>query len=65
MPFGLGNVGATYQRAVTILFHDMMHKQMEIYADDMIAKSVKEEDHLADLKKVFEQSRKYDLKLKS
>ena len=25
MPFGLKNVGATYQMAVTTLFHDMMH----------------------------------------
>ena len=25
MPFGLRNAGATYQRAMTALFHDMMH----------------------------------------
>ena len=29
MPFGLNNVGATYQRAMTTIFHDMMHKNME------------------------------------
>ncbi|KAI5427282.1 hypothetical protein KIW84_032627 [Lathyrus oleraceus] len=29
MPFGLKNVGATYQRAMTTLFHDMMHKEIE------------------------------------
>ena len=39
MPFGLKNVGATYQRAMVTLFHDMMHKEIEVYVDDMIAKS--------------------------
>ncbi|RVW61040.1 hypothetical protein CK203_045832 [Vitis vinifera] len=29
MPFGLKNAGATYQRAATNLFHDMMHKDVE------------------------------------
>ena len=38
MPFGLKNVGATYHRAMTTLFHDMMHKENEVYVDDMIAK---------------------------
>ena len=39
MPFGLKNVGATYQRAATTLFHDMMHRDVEVYVDDMIVKS--------------------------
>ncbi|KAI5441690.1 hypothetical protein KIW84_010947 [Lathyrus oleraceus] len=37
MPLGLKNAGATYQRAMTTLFHDMMHKEIEVYVDDMIA----------------------------
>ncbi|GAU52002.1 hypothetical protein TSUD_418060, partial [Trifolium subterraneum] len=39
MPFGLTNAGATYQRGMTTLFHDMMHKEIEVYVDDMIVKS--------------------------
>ena len=39
IPFGLKNVGATYQRAMVMLFHDMMHKEIEVYVDDMIVKS--------------------------
>jgi len=34
MPFGLKNAGA--MRAMTALFHDMMHEEMEVYVDDMI-----------------------------
>ncbi|XP_061951794.1 uncharacterized protein LOC133674601 [Populus nigra] len=34
MPFGLKNAGATYQRAMITLFHDLMH-QVEVYVDDM------------------------------
>ena len=39
MSFGLKNVGATYQRAMVTLFHDLIHKEIEVYVDDMIAKS--------------------------
>ena len=38
MLFGLKNAGATYQRAMVTLFHDMMDKKIELYVDDMIAK---------------------------
>ena len=63
MPFGLKNAGATYQRAMVTLFHDMMHKEIEVYVDDMIAKSKEGEDHVKVLRKLFERLRKYELKL--
>jgi hypothetical protein len=63
MPFGLKNVGATYQRAMTTLFHDMMHKEIEVYVDDMIAKSIDEEEHVEHLLKLFQRLRKYKLRL--
>ena len=45
------------------LFHDMMHKEIEVYVDDMIAKSREGESHVANLRKLFEQLRKYQVKL--
>ena len=63
MPFGLKNARTTYQRAMVTLFHDMMHKEIEVYVDDMIAKSQSEEDHVVNLKKLYERLRKFQLKL--
>ena len=45
------------------LFHDMMHKEIEVYVDDMIAKSQGEDDHMINLKKLIKQLRKFQLKL--
>ena len=54
MPFGLKNAGATYQRVIVTLFHGMMHKEIEVYVDDMIAKFQGDDDHVVKLKKLFE-----------
>ena len=54
---------ATYQRAMVTLFHDMMHKEIKVYVDDMIAKSQGEDDHVANLRKLFERLKKFQLKL--
>ncbi|XP_040942324.1 uncharacterized protein [Gossypium hirsutum] len=64
MPFGLKNAGATYQRVMVTLFHDMMHKEVEVYIDDMIAKSQTEKEHVQVLRKLFLRLRKFQLKLK-
>ncbi len=63
MPFGLKNVGVTYQRTMTAMFHDMMHREIEDYVDDIVVKSKKREDHLETLRKVFERCRLYKLKM--
>ena len=63
MPFGLKNAGATYQRAANTLFHDMMHKDVEVYVDDMIVKSRDRADHLAALQRFFERIRQFRLQL--
>ena len=63
MPFGLKNARATYQRAMTAIFHDMMHKEIEDYMDDIVVKSKTREDHLFILRKVFERCRLYKLRM--
>ena len=63
IPFGFKNTGATYQRDMTTLFHDLTHKEIEVYVDYMIAKSHTEEGHVEDLLKLFQRLRKYCLRL--
>lgn len=63
MPFGLKNVGVTYQCEMITLFHDMVHKDIEVYINDMIAKSQIEEEHLSHLQKLFARLRKFRLRL--
>jgi hypothetical protein len=63
MPFRLKNAGATYQRMATALLHDMMHKKVEVYVDDMIVKSATRGEHITNLRKFFERIKKYKLRL--
>ena len=39
MPFGLKNADTTYQRIMMTIFHDMMHRELEDYVDDIVVKS--------------------------
>ena len=50
MPFGLKNVGATYQRLVNCMFSHQIGRNVEVYMDDMLVKSKDKADHLNDLK---------------
>jgi len=63
MPFGLKNAGATYQRAMTAIFHDMMHRELEDYVDDIVVKSKTRKSHIRTLKRVFERCRRYKLRM--
>ncbi|KAA3487232.1 RNA-directed DNA polymerase (Reverse transcriptase), Ribonuclease H-like protein [Gossypium australe] len=63
MSFRLKNAGATYQRAMVTLFHDMMHKGIEVYVNDMITKSLTKKEHVQVLRKLFLRLRKFQLKL--
>jgi len=64
MPFDLKNAGATYQRAMTAMFHDFIHKTMEVYVDDILIKSKRKEDHVSDIKLAFDKMRQYKLRIK-
>ena len=63
MPFDLKNAGATYQRAFTTLLCDLIHKEVEVYVDDMIVKSKGCEGHIPTLRKFFERIWFYKLRL--
>ena len=63
MSFSLKNIGATYQRVMNAIFHDMLGHHMEIYIDDIVVKSKKVVKHMNHLKKSFERMRFHQLKL--
>ena len=63
MPFGLKNMGATCQRVMTTIFHDMMHQELEDYVDDIVVKSRRREEHFHVLKRVFERCRAFKLRM--
>jgi hypothetical protein len=65
MTFGLKNAGATYQRAMNYIFHELIGKIVEIYIDDVMIKSLDHESHLADVRKTLECTRKHGLKMNS
>jgi hypothetical protein len=63
MTFGLKNVGATYQRAMNLIFHDLIGVIMEVYIDDIVIKLAAHKSHLVDLRLAFERMRRYGLKM--
>jgi hypothetical protein len=63
MTFGFKNAGATYQRAMNVIFHDLLGIIVEVYIDDIVVKSAEDDSHLADLRLAFEKIRRYKLKM--
>ena len=49
MPFGLKNAGATYQRLMNKMVMHQIGRNVQVYVDDMLVKSLRENDHLNDL----------------
>jgi hypothetical protein len=54
MTFGLKNAGATYQRAMHLIFHDLLGIILQICIDDVVVKLDSMDGHLADLRLALE-----------
>jgi len=64
MPFRLQYAGITYQCMMNKVYDKaLLGDILEVYMDDMIVKSQQEVDHATHLKRVFEQTRKYNMRL--
>ena len=45
------------------IFHDMIHKEIDVHVDDIIIKYRESSDNLIHLRKFFDRLRRYNLKL--
>jgi hypothetical protein len=63
IPFGLMNVGATFQRAMDIAFIREKDKFVAIYLDDITVFSKTDKEHHQHLRKVFLKCRRFGLSL--
>jgi hypothetical protein len=63
MPFKLKNAGATYQRLINKMFHNQIGRNVKVYIDDMLVKTMDEANHLDDLEETFKTLRQYRMKL--
>ena len=48
---------------MTTIFHDMMHRELKDYVDDILVKSRRQENHVKVLRKVFERCRLFMLRM--
>jgi hypothetical protein len=65
MTFGFKNATATYQRAMNLIFHDLLQIILDIYIDDVVVKSDNMDSQLANLRLALERMRRYGLKMNS
>ena len=57
------NVRSTYQRMMTKMFEPQLGKNVEVYIDDMVVKSMLVFEHIMDLTSIFEILREHKLHL--
>jgi hypothetical protein len=63
MPFGLKNVGATYQRMMQNCLGSQIGRNIHVYIDDVVITKRKEESLISDLMETFDNLNRYKLKL--
>ena len=63
MPFGLKNARVSYQRLMNKMFTQQIGRNVQVYVNDMLVKSLRENDHLDDLQETFDTLRSYNMKL--
>jgi hypothetical protein len=63
MPFGLKNMGATYQRCMQVCLKEQIGRNIEVYVDDIVIKTVKADSLLDDLRETFANLDHYNIKL--
>ena len=63
MPFGLKNAGVTYQRLMNKIFTHQIGRNIQVYVDDLLVKSLHENDHLDDLQETIDTLQSYNMKL--
>jgi hypothetical protein len=63
MPFGLRNVGATYQRCMQKCLHDQIDKNVQVYVNDVVIKTKESQTLIHDLQETFANLRRFRMKL--
>jgi hypothetical protein len=63
MTFGLKNADATYQRAMNLIFNDLLGIILGIYIGDFVIKLDSMDSYLADLRLALERMCRYGLKM--
>ena len=63
MSFGLKNAGATYQRLMNKMFARQIGRNVQVYVDNMLVKSLRKDNNLGDLQETFNTLREYNMKL--
>jgi hypothetical protein len=63
MPFGLKNAGATYQRMMKNCLGNQIGRNIQVYIDDVVITTRKEESLISDLAETFDNLNRYKLKL--
>ncbi|GJW02790.1 reverse transcriptase domain-containing protein [Tanacetum coccineum] len=63
MPYGLRNVGATYQPLVDKAFHKQIGKNLEVYVDELVIQSRTEDEIVRDIEETFKTLIEINMKL--